>query len=905
VSHSGRGARTEVIPGADDLLARVNQWVVGQSTVLNQDILAGRRPRGDYPHGLQSGVLNHLLPAHSYSPREAQQLVVLLGLAGASVARHYQEEDPAHRGTPERAFDRLVVGRASEPFVHYFAQLADRTGTGHSHRDSYASLVRWNLPPAEVWWAGERLAMLPSAFDDGQVRSYTGTADELRFFGLLKASETLELAINQTIWPLSDGSVDLLGDDAAHRIGLASLLLDGLRQLNSDFAARPPEKGLRVDYFMDVFRQFAVHWTASDVPPSGALDAEALVRDLLLGIDLPEYPKLIRRVFPGLLDGERHKLAHLMTQRSLPRLLLDRLGIDSAGLAAASAEDLRALVVQHPSLAGVYLMLNAHARAAGVHLLLAKRFLFAPQRARDLAGGSDSGVVSNRIGTTGMDEARLEELTRARHRHSLSPLHHLPAHFLEAVAGLDRIRAEAPSGYTGLVRFVGTSAGDLSASNVLTIQAAVGMPLPPAPRSAEEAAGPEATAPLASPVALAGAATATPAPPPRGSQRKDRDERVGHAQLLSLIDNTSSVIYMRDLSGRYMLVNREFERLFDLRREEILGLTDHDLFPTAIADEFRANDLRAAVSGGPVQVEEIAPGEDGLHTYLTVKFPLIDSAGQPYAVCGISTDITQRKRAEEQVTALNLGLEQRVRERTAELEASNQELDAFAYSVSHDLRAPLRSLHGFSQVLIEDYADTLDETAVGYLHRLQANAVRMAQMIDDLLRLSRTTRVELRRATVDLAELANTIVEELRAAEPERIVDVSVLEGLTTSGDVHLLQLALHNLLANAWKFTANRPNARIELGCQTDGTEVVFFIRDNGAGFDPRYAKKLFEPFQRLHSAKDFDGSGIGLAIVSRVVRRHGGRIWAESTPDQGAVFFYTLSPPLKAEGDEDDSEQ
>jgi PAS domain S-box-containing protein len=376
-----------------------------------------------------------------------------------------------------------------------------------------------------------------------------------------------------------------------------------------------------------------------------------------------------------------------------------------------------------------------------------------------------------------------------------------------------------------------------------------------------------------------------------------RDLRVGTDQLLALVDNTSAVIYMRDLDGRYMLINREFERLFHLRRDDILGLTDHDLFPAEVADTFRANDLQALAHGAPIQIEEIAPGEDGPRTYITIKFPLIDGRGKPYAICGISTDITDRKTAQEEVTVLNAELERRVQERTAELEASTSELSAFAYSVSHDLRAPLRSLHGFSQLLIDDYADVLDETGVAHLKRLQASATRMSQIIDDLLRLSRTSRTELRREPIDLGALARTIQEELQALEPERLVTLTVEGPLLTHGDTLLLTLALQNLMTNAWKFTSKRPDSAITIGRHPGPGDDVFFVRDNGAGFDPRYGKKLFEPFQRLHHASDFEGNGIGLAIVQRVIRRHGGDVWAESALGHGATFFFTLSAPPEPE--------
>jgi PAS domain S-box-containing protein len=368
-----------------------------------------------------------------------------------------------------------------------------------------------------------------------------------------------------------------------------------------------------------------------------------------------------------------------------------------------------------------------------------------------------------------------------------------------------------------------------------------------------------------------------------------QEARDSHDKLVALIDNTSAVIYIRDLDGRYVLVNREFERLFKLGRANVVGKTDHDLFPAAVAAGFRADDLTAIARGTPIHVEEFVPGDDGEHAYITVKFPLLDSARQAYAVCGISTDITDRKRAEDKVHLLNAELETRVRERTSELETSTRELDAFAYSVSHDLRAPLRSLNGYSEVLLEDYAEVLDETGRGYLDRVQANAARMGQLIDGLLDLSRNSRVTLTRSDVDLHELADEVVADLRAAEPGRAVEIVVADHLRTSADPALIRLVLQNLIGNAWKFSADGTPATIEVGSAEQDGEQVFFVRDNGAGFDMRYAAKLFEPFQRLHGGQEFEGSGLGLAIVQRIIARHGGRIWARGEPGGGAVFSFT----------------
>jgi hypothetical protein len=223
-------------------------------------------------------------------------------------------------------------------------------------------------------------------------------------------------------------------------------------------------------------------------------------------------------------------------------------------------------------------------------------------------------------------------------------------------------------------------------------------------------------------------------------------------------------------------------------------------------------------------------------------------------------------------------------------QATLADLEAFNYSVSHDLRAPLRPLDGFSQALLEDYGDKLDDHGRHYLNRIRAAAQRMSQLIDDLLQLSRMGRVLTTLGSVDLAALAESVITELRRNEPER--DVEYVGGATApvQGDARLLRIALDNLLRNAWKFTRKKARPKIEFGQITQGDKIVYFVRDNGAGFDTAYASKLFQPFQRLHSASDFEGTGIGLAIVQRIIGRHRGRVWAASQPGEGATFFFTV---------------
>lgn len=246
-----------------------------------------------------------------------------------------------------------------------------------------------------------------------------------------------------------------------------------------------------------------------------------------------------------------------------------------------------------------------------------------------------------------------------------------------------------------------------------------------------------------------------------------------------------------------------------------------------------------------------------------------------------------------ELKATNEQLENRVAERTARLNASNQELEAFAYSVSHDLRTPLRAIDGFSKALLEDYADKLDDVGRNFLDRVRAAAQRMDGLIDDVLHLSRVSRAEIRGVPFDLSATAREIVADYRDREPQRVVDAVVADGLVVEGDPTLLRTLLENLLGNAWKFTATHESARIELGETDRDGEQVFFVRDDGVGFDMAFAEKLFSPFERMHEAQEFPGTGIGLATVERIVRRHGGRLWADAGVDQGATFYFTLGGP------------
>jgi len=265
---------------------------------------------------------------------------------------------------------------------------------------------------------------------------------------------------------------------------------------------------------------------------------------------------------------------------------------------------------------------------------------------------------------------------------------------------------------------------------------------------------------------------------------------------------------------------------------------------------------------------------------------LYDPGGNISGFVKVTRDITERMRVEQALRELS----ESERRHGAQLEAANKELEAFSYSVSHDLRAPLRSIDGFSLALLEDYGARLDEEAAGYLQRIRAATQRMAQLIDDLLNLARVTRGELRHEQVDLGAIARSIIANLRNEEPRREVEFALDDPIVAEGDARLLQVALDNLIRNAWKFTGKTPHPRIELRARYENGKPVYCVRDNGSGFDMKYADKLFGIFQRLHAANEFPGTGVGLATVQRIIHRHGGKVWAEGEVDKGAAFSFTL---------------
>ena len=386
------------------------------------------------------------------------------------------------------------------------------------------------------------------------------------------------------------------------------------------------------------------------------------------------------------------------------------------------------------------------------------------------------------------------------------------------------------------------------------------------------------------------------------TERRQTEEqlRTSEEQFRLLLDGVKDfAIYMLDPEGRIMSWNAGASRIKGYSSDEIIG-QDFSRFYTT-EDQAKGQprrELQKALSEGRLEDQGIRVRKDGTTFWANaVITPMYDESGMLLGFSKVLRDITERRRAEEEIRALNRELEQRVRERTKELEATNKELEAFTYSVSHDLRAPLRHIAGFSKMLSEGCADTLNHEGRHYLQRIQDGTRRMGTLVDDLLSLTRIGRHELRVQVTGLDSIVRDVISELRPDTEGRNVEWKISSLPFVEGDPALLKVVFHNLISNALKYTRPRSPAIIEVGSEEVDNQPAVFVRDNGVGFNMKYADKLFGVFQRLHRAEDFEGTGVGLATVQRVVQKHGGRIWAQAELDKGATFYFSLGTIAEVE--------
>jgi PAS domain S-box-containing protein len=373
------------------------------------------------------------------------------------------------------------------------------------------------------------------------------------------------------------------------------------------------------------------------------------------------------------------------------------------------------------------------------------------------------------------------------------------------------------------------------------------------------------------------------------TERKQAEEKSN--QLAAIVQSSDDAIIGKTLKGIVTNWNKGAEKIYGYTESEMIGKPISDLIPPEYENELPQIMIRIEREEYIEHYETVRRRKDGriINVSLTVS-PIHDSSGKVIAASTIARDITERKQAEEELKTYREHLEELVKERTIKLEASIRELEAFSYSVSHDLRAPLRSIYGFSQALLEEYDNKLDSQGKDYLGRVMRATQKMTAIIEDLLKLSRITRAEINITEINLTGIAQSVIDELRKSEPQRNINIKIAEGLKDKADMRLMHIALENLLGNAWKFTSKQPDALIEFGSIKKDNATVYFIRDNGAGFNMSYLDKLFTPFQRLHTEDEYPGTGIGLATVRRIIFRHGGNIWAEGLVNKGATFYFNL---------------
>ena len=369
-------------------------------------------------------------------------------------------------------------------------------------------------------------------------------------------------------------------------------------------------------------------------------------------------------------------------------------------------------------------------------------------------------------------------------------------------------------------------------------------------------------------------------------RRAEAALRESEARLKAIIDNSAALISLRDPQGRYMLVNRCYAELMNLTPDQFVGKTPDTLLPAEVARQISDEHRSVLETRAPATSEVRVMTRDGERVLISNKFALLDSKGEPYAVCCVGTDITQHERDAETLRRVNEELSLKAQELTA----LNKELEAFSYSVSHDLRAPLRHIDGFVNMLREQVAPAPDSPARHYMQRIEGASSTMTHLIDDLLTFSRAGRGVLNKIPLALDRMVADIIEDLKPDIGARSVEWHIGVLPVVCGDRNLLRQVFFNLIENAVKYTRPQEAARIDISCVTEASDVIIAIRDNGVGFDMQYAHKLFGVFQRLHSAEEFEGTGIGLANVARIIQRHAGRVWAEAEKGRGAAFFVAL---------------